>query len=336
MDFVNYAENGRCMIDKLDMRGNSFGKMITVTSFGESHGQAIGVVIDGIPSNLKISVADLTTELEKRAPGRTEISTARYEPDTPEILSGILDDVTLGTPIAVIIRNTSANSKDYEKLKHSNRPGHADQTTLDKFGIRDHRGGGRSSGRETIARVIGGYFASLVIPMVHISFEIVNIGNIPINSQKISDEATDALMQCKQNGESLGCGIKFCISNLPAGLGEPVFDKLKADLAKASLSIGGCTAFSYGLGSKFAFAKGSDISTTRSNFGGIEGGISNGEDITFELTFKPPSTIGEHAKNGRHDPCLAPRVIPVVIGMTKIVLADHYLRQAAYNEFKAT
>ena len=300
------------------MRGSIFGKMITMTSFGESHGPFMGVVLDGIPSGLKINLDDLQKELDRRRPGKLKGTSSRNEPDIPEILSGIFEGVTLGTPIAIIVKNIAHQSSDYDLLKNVSRPGHADKTFLQKYGIRDHRGGGRSSGRETISRVIAGYFASLIIPQVK------------INCTSILPEGVD-LEELKREGESVGGKVNIEIINCPSGLGEPVFDKLKADLAKSLLSIGGCTSFSYGLGEDFAYKKGSEVSDNSSNFGGIEGGISNGEIITLSLTFKPVSTIGKKAKEGRHDPCIIPRVIPVVESMVKWVIADHLLRQSAYE-----
>ncbi|PIP90572.1 MAG: chorismate synthase [Bdellovibrionales bacterium CG12_big_fil_rev_8_21_14_0_65_38_15] len=330
------------------MRGNSFGKMISMTSFGESHGEALGVVIDGVPPGLDFSLSDLQAALDKRAPGKIEGTTARKEPDTAEVLSGVMDGKTLGTPIAVIVRNTNQRSQDYNKLKENYRPGHADKTTMHKYGIRDHRGGGRSSGRETLARVIGGYFASLVIPNVLVKGYISKMGDFEfkgeitdLKNQKFDnyhfpgleneEKIKDYLLKLKKDGESCGGRVSIIVDQCPVGLGEPAFDKLKADLAKGILSIGACVAFSFGLGEKMADLPGSIVSVDAKNFGGIEGGISNGERILMNCVFKPTSTIGEKAKEGRHDPCIIPRAIPVVEAMVKFVLADHYLRQKAYG-----
>lgn len=329
------------------MRGNTFGKMISITSFGESHGVGIGVVVDGVPSGLDFSLENLTAELRRRAPGHVAGTTARKEDDIPEVLSGVFDGKTLGTPIAVLIRNTNQRSKDYDKIKTDYRPGHADETTMAKFGIRDHRGGGRSSGRETIARVIGGYFASLLIPEVKVKGFITKLG--PFVHEEIpqdldadfspyhfpviekNKEIRDYLLNLKKNGESRGGNASIVIRGVRAGLGEPAFDKLKADFAKGLMSIGAVVAFSFGLGTKMADMEGSEVSKDRAHFGGIEGGISNGEDILLNMTFKPTSTVGEKAKEGRHDPCIIPRAIPVVEAMVKLVLADHLLRQRAYE-----
>ena len=330
------------------MRGNTFGKMLSITSFGESHGPGIGVVVDGVAPGLNFSLEDLAAELKRRAPGQVAGTTARKEADEPEVLSGVFEGKTLGTPIAVLIRNTNQRSKDYDKIKTETRPGHADETTMDKYGIRDHRGGGRSSGRETIARVIGGYFASLMIPQVNVKGFITKLGpfefkempedlkadfspyHFPDTSK--NNEIRDYLLDLKKNGESRGGSIKVVATGVPKGLGEPAFDKLKADLAKAILSIGAVVSFSFGLGEEMAYLDGSIVSKSRENFGGIEGGISNGNPIILNVTFKPTTTIGDKAKEGRHDPCIIPRAIPVVEAMVKLVLADHYLRQNAYEK----
>lgn len=329
------------------MRGNTFGKMFSMTSFGESHGKAIGVVLDGVPANLDFSLADLSLELKRRAPGHTKGTTSRKEDDEPEILSGVFEGKTLGTPIAVLVRNTNQRSRDYDKLKDSYRPGHADQTTLYKYGVRDHRGGGRSSGRETIARVVAGYFASLIISDVKVKALMTEMGPFifdqpvcdfeqdyaPYYFPDLSkrDEIKDYLVSLKKQGDSRGGRVSIYIRNTPRGLGEPSFDKLKADLAKALMSIGAVVSFSYGLGEKMGSISGQEASKDQKNFGGIEGGISNGDDIALNITFKPTSTVGEKAREGRHDPCIIPRAIPVVESMVKVVIADHYLRQQAYE-----
>jgi chorismate synthase len=331
------------------MPGNSFGQMLKITTFGESHGEALGVVIDGMPGNLLVNLADLNKELTRRAPGQHEVHTSRKEADVPEILSGVFENKTLGTPITVIVRNTNQKSEDYNNLKNQYRPGHADKTTVQKYGIRDHRGGGRASGRETLARVIAGYFAGLIIPSVSTYAYIeqvgphklksppkdhsVDRGEINIPDVAMTKDVITFLKDCKTKGNSAGGIVTVSILNCPAGLGEPVFDKLKSDLAKAMLSLPACTAFGLGEGFGFADLLGSEISSQSHFFGGMEGGISNGEPIHFKLAFKAPSTIGEKAKEGRHDPCVLPRVIPVVEAMAKIVIADHFLRQNSYGSF---
>lgn len=327
------------------MRGNSFGKLFSITSFGESHGTALGVTIDGMPANIQVSLIDLQSWLDLRRPGRLKVSTSRSEDDQIEVLSGVFNGLTLGTPITVIVRNKNQKSEDYKDLRDTYRPGHADKTTQNKFGIRDHRGGGRSSGRETLSRVIGGYFASLVVRDIKVKTFItqiahfknkeydfdIKLGKLGFSDPTQEDKITAFLMDCKAQGESCGGSIEVQVKNMIPNLGEPVFDKLKADLAKACLSIGSCVGFTLGRGSDFSELMGSDISLDSNNFGGIEGGISNGEDLKFQSYFKAPSTVGNNAKNGRHDPCILPRVRIVLESMTYITIADHYLRQKAYN-----
>lgn len=325
------------------MRGNSFGKMFSLTSFGESHGAALGVVLDGVPPGLAVNLDDLRRELARRAPGQSAFTTARKEADEPEILSGVFEGKTLGTPIAVIVRNTDQRSKDYDALKDQHRPGHADRTTELKFGVRDHRGGGRASGRETVARVIAGYFAGLVLPQMSAFAWSEVIGghkNGPVlkrertvlgfTNEECSTAAEEFLLECKAKGESAGGVVGLVIEGVPAGLGEPAFEKLKADLARAMLSLPGCLGFEVGIGFAASELAGSMLSKDAKNFGGMEGGITNGDPLTMRVAFKAPSTVGDKAKAGRHDPCLLPRVLPVVEAMAKIVIADHYLRQKAY------
>jgi chorismate synthase len=329
------------------MGGNSFGKLFRVTTFGESHGSALGVVIDGMPAGITINPEELKQELKRRAPGQHQVHTSRKELDEPEILSGIFEGKTLGSPITVIVRNHNQQSTDYDSLKEQYRPGHADRTTLMKYGIRDHRGSGRASGRETVARVIAGYFAGLIIPSMSVYAYINQVGpfklkkevlhgsargEINIPDEALTKEVIEFLNECKANGESAGGTISLSITNCPSALGEPVFDKLKAELAKAMLSIPACMGFSIG-NENIANMLGSEVSSDSKNFGGMEGGISNGEEIHLKLTFKAPSTIGEKAQSGRHDPCVLPRVIPVVEAMAKIVIADHFLRQMSYSSF---
>lgn len=333
------------------MSGNSFGQMFRITTFGESHGEALGVIIDGMPAGLPVDIEALKKELKRRAPGQHAVHTSRKEEDLPEILSGVFENKTLGTPITVIVRNTNQRSSDYDSLKDNYRPGHADKTTMIKYGFRDHRGGGRASGRETLARVIGGYFASLIVPQISFyafieevahfklstlpSNHQVDRGEINIPDKKMSDDVVAFLSECKKNGESAGGVVTLSIQNVPGGLGEPVFDKLKADFAKAMLSLPACIGFSVADGFQNAKLPGSKMSSDSKNFGGMEGGISNGEEILLKMAFKAPSTIGEKAKEGRHDPCILPRVVPVVEAMAKVVIADHFLRQSAYGPFRS-
>lgn len=330
------------------MAGSSFGTLYRITTFGESHGEALGVIIDGMPSNIRVDLEELHIELLRRAPGQHAVHTNRREDDRPRILSGVFEGKTLGTPICVIVENTNQRSEDYDKLKNSYRPGHADKTTMMKYGIRDHRGGGRASGRETLARVIAGYFAKKFLTDMSFYSYISQVGpyklqadvahgtprgEINIPDESLTKEVISFLNDCKTSGESAGGIVSLSIKGVPAGLGEPVFDKLKADLAKAMLSIPACVGFSLGSGFAMSEMKGSQISSNSKHFGGMEGGISNGEEIIIDLSFKAPSTIGDKAKEGRHDPCILPRVIPVVEAMAAITLADHFLRQNAYSSF---
>jgi chorismate synthase len=332
------------------LRGSHFGKIFSISTFGESHGVALGAVVDGVPAGLTVDKEALQRELDKRSPGRSMVTSARREKDIAEILSGIFEGKTLGTPIAVIVRNGDARSEDYKDMPM--RPGHADEATLLKYGFRDPRGGGRASGRETVGRVIGGYFAGLLLPaQTKVKGAVSQIGGEDFSKDpqwdRVSHESgyllepyrwgkVEALLaHYKADGNSLGCEVAVKVLSPQAGLGEPVFDKLKADFAKALLSIPGCTSFSYGMGEDAVQISGKELSTSqRENFGGIEGGISVGHDIFLRAPFKAPSTVGERAQLGRHDPCLAPRVVPVVEAMVKIVLADHVLRQRAYGDSK--
>ena len=329
------------------MRGNSFGKLFSVVSFGESHGPAVGVVIDGVPAGLSFSMDELRQELKRRAPGQVKGTTSRKEADEPEVLSGIFENQTMGTPIAVIVKNTNQRSEDYSKIKKDLRPGHADETYIQKYGVRDHRGGGRSSGRETVARVIAGYFASLIIPQIEIFAFASQMGTLKIDKKSYpeskinfgpynfpsidSDEVEKYLLDLKAKGDSCGGKVRLVIKNCPSGLGEPAFDKLKADISKALMSIGACVGVSIGAGSELVNMSGQEAASSRDNYGGIEGGISNGRTIQLEILIKPTSTVGDKAKEGRHDPCIVPRVIPVIEAMAKVIIADHYLRQLAYQ-----
>lgn len=307
----------------------------------------MGVVLDGVPAGLVISLDDLQAELDRRAPGKIAGTTSRNEADKAIILSGVFENKTLGTPIAVIVHNTNQKSADYDQLKDEYRPGHADKTTMLKYGIRDHRGGGRASGRETLSRVVAGYFAGLILPKVKVKAYVSLLGPFEYKEilkdlsldlspysfpdTKRNDEIKKYLEELKSQGESVGGRVRIVVENSPVGLGEPAFDKLKADFAKALLSIGAVVSFSYGLGEEMAALSGSVVSSTENAFGGMEGGISNGETMVMTITFKPTSTVGEKAREGRHDPCIIPRAIPVVEAMVKVVLADHYLRQKAYE-----
>jgi len=310
------------------MRGNTFGKMLSMTTFGESHGFAMGVVIDGIPPNLDFSYEKLTSWIERRRSGKMEGTSSRIEEDKPEILSGIFNDKTLGTPVAVIIKNTGQKSSDYDSIKNQPRPGHADQVTLDKYKIRDYRGGGRASGRETVSRVIAGYFASLILPDLEIEVSKIELGDGKIF--KLGSDLYAYLAQIQKKFDSIGGEVTLIVKNCPKALGEPVFDKLKADLAKSLLSIGGCISFF--IGDKSLVKKtGSEIIPNLELLGGVEGGISSGRPLMLTIGFKAPVSIGNLAKQGRHDPCIIPRVIPVIESMIRFIISDHYLRQRAYE-----
>jgi chorismate synthase len=353
------------------MSANTFGKLFSITTFGESHGKAIGVVIDGCPAGLKIDIDFIQHEMDRRKPGQSAITTQRSEDDTVQILSGVYEGFSLGTPIALAISNKDSKPEDYDHLKHAFRPSHADYTWQQKFGHRDHRGGGRSSARETAARVAAGAIAKLLLQHYGITvsafvsqvsniktdklYSELNLAETEANIVRCPDAATankmiKAIQDARANGDTLG-GIVCCVAQgVPAGLGEPVFDKLQAELAKAMLSINAVKGFEYGSGFAAATMKGSDhndvfvnqsknISTITNYSGGIQGGISNGMDVYFNVAFKPVATImlpqqsvddsGNEIileNKGRHDPCVVPRAVPIVEAMAALVLADMLLR----------
>ncbi|MEK7528973.1 MAG: chorismate synthase [Patescibacteria group bacterium] len=345
--------------------GNTFGTLFRVTTFGESHGPAIGVVIDGCPSRISISENDIQHDLDRRRPGQSSITTARGEADRVVILSGIFEGKTLGTPIAMIIENMDKRSQDYSSIKDLYRPGHADFVWETKFGIRDYRGGGRSSGRETASRVMAGAVAKKIIGKTKIFAFAKQVGNVvgekvdfkfieknPVRAAdpKAAKEMERIILEAKESGDSLGGVVEIRVTGMVTGLGAPVFDKLNADLAKAIFSIPTVKAVEIGSGRDAATMKGSEHNDqvlskwkTKHNFGGgISGGISTGEDIILRVTVKPPSSIGKIQKTvdkkgnkttlsvkGRHDPCIIPRFIPVAEAMVAITLADHYLRYQA-------
>ncbi len=320
------------------MPGNSFGTLFKITTWGESHGSAIGVVIDGCPAGLILDTNDIQKELDRRKPGQNKLTTARKEADKAEILSGVFKNKTTGTPISLLIRNADTRSKDYEKLKDLYRPGHADFTYEAKYGFRDHRGGGRASGRETAARVAAGAIAKKIIHSVKFKTRLIS-----------PDLKT--IEKVKKEGDSVGGLIECIIKNIPAGLGSPVFGKLDACLAQAMLSIPGVKGFEIGSGFKSADMKGSEhndellakkgkVVTKTNHAGGVLGGISNGMDIVFRVAFKPASSIAQKQQTvdrkgrkkmleikGRHDPCIALRALPVVESMAALVLADEFLIQ---------
>ncbi len=335
------------------MDRNTFGNLLQLTTFGESHGPAMGAVIDGVPAGIPLKSTDLLDQMTRRRPGQSDITTDRDEDDAPTILSGVFEDKTLGTPICVVVYNEDARSKDYDPDHY--RAGHADRTWDEKFGHRDYRGGGRSSGRETVSRVIGGVIAEKILPdAVSIVGFTRQIGehraeDIPedLDRQRVDQHKTrcpdlevaeaisEDLLDCKERGDSRGGIIETRIDGLPMGLGEPVFRKLKNTLADALMSIGAVVGVTIGDApdniamSGFDFHDGISGSGPRAGISpaanGIQGGISNGERIRVLTYFKPASTTGDMSKSGRHDPCIVPRAIPVVESMAALVTADHFM-----------
>lgn len=343
------------------MPGNTIGAAFKLTTFGESHGPAIGGVVDGCPAGLVLNTAAVQAELDRRRPGSTPLGTARIEADQVEWLSGIFEGRTLGSPIGFLIRNSDARSSDYEALKDVYRPGHADKSWGDKYGLRDHRGGGRSSARTTAACVVGGAIARQLIAekgiTVHawvsqIGAEVLaertadwDLSGIWTDPVRCPDRGTSARMaaiieQARADGDSVGGVVSCGVNGVPAGLGEPVFDRLDADLAKAMLSINASKGFEIGHGFAAASMRGS--AHNKRSQGGVAGGISDGTPLQFRVAFKPPATIAkaQRAMNaagqevvleakGRHDPCVVPRAVPIVEAMACLVLADHLLRHRA-------
>lgn len=340
--------------------GNTFGILFRVTTFGESHGIALGAIIDGCPPLIALSEQDIQSELDRRRPGQSAITTGRQEEDKVQILSGIFEGKTTGTPIAMVVFNKDARSQDYEKFKEVYRPGHADYVWEKKFGIRDYRGGGRSSGRETIARVMAGAVAKKIIapmaifayakqigPIVgeKVDFDFIEKNLVRAADPKKAAEMEEYIKKVKEEGDSVGGVVEIIVKNMMPGLGMPVFDKINADLAKALVSIPTVKAVEFGAGFQVAMLKGSEHNPLQGTGemgggGGISGGISTGEDLVIRVTVKPPSSIlkeqethnkqGENVKiqvTGRHDPCIIPRFIPVAESMVAITLADHLLRQ---------
>ena len=349
------------------MAGNTFGKSFTLTTFGESHGPALGGVIDGCPAGVPVDINTIQKDLDRRRPGQSAIVTQRKEPDTVEIYSGVFEGKSTGTPIGFVIHNTNQKSKDYTHIKDSYRPSHADYVYDQKYGFRDYRGGGRSSARETAARVVAGSIAKQLIAPIEIQAFVSKVGELSLpNPAAISDfsyieqnpvrcpdaemaaEMETYIKQVRKEGDTVG-GVVTCIAkNVPVGLGEPVFDKLHAVLGQAMLSINAVKGFEYGSGFAGASLRGSaqndlyneDGSTKTNNSGGVQGGISNGMDIYFNVAFKPVATIMQSQETidnkgetvtmegkGRHDPCVVPRAVPIVEAMTALVLADFTLQK---------
>lgn len=326
---------------------NSFGRLLRITTFGESHGGELGVVIDGVPARLALCEADFLPELARRRPGQSAVTSARQEADTPRIVSGVFEGLTTGMPITVLVANRDARPDDYAALREHPRPGHADETYAGKYGHRDHRGGGRSSGRETVARVIAGVVArKLLPPAVRIVAHARQIGPhiarelrpevIETNAVRCGDAAVarameEYVLELRARGDSTGGLVEIVVFDPPAYLGEPVFAKLKAQLAAALMSIGAVTGFAYGAGFDVAQMRGQQYVADRAHFGGMLGGISTGEPLRMQVAVKPTSSILDVARRGRHDPCIVPRVIPVLEAMVALVLADALLLSRAHH-----
>jgi chorismate synthase len=358
------------------MAGNTFGTLFRLTTFGESHGVALGGIIDGCPAGLEIDLEFVKSELQRRKPGQSHITTQRKEEDEVKFLSGIFEGKTTGHPIGFTIENTNQKSTDYEHIKDTFRPSHADFTYQEKYGIRDYRGGGRSSARETACRIVGGAIAKLYLKHLNVSIQayVSQVGHIKLEKtyQELDLSKTEeSIIRCpdaataykmvsyiediRKEGDTIG-GIVSCVINgTPIGLGEPVFDKLHADLGKAMLSINAVKGFEYGEGFNSINFKGSElndsfvsssevennkkITTSTNHSGGIQGGISNGQDIYFNVAFKPVATIMQDQQSvdkdgnelvvkgkGRHDPCVLPRAVPIIESMAALVIADFALR----------
>jgi chorismate synthase len=355
------------------MAGNTLGTLFRLTTFGESHGKAIGGIIDGCPPGLEIDVNAIQLALARRRPGQSNLTTQRNEQDQIQILSGVFEGKSTGAPIGFMIENNDQRSADYDALKDVYRPSHADYTYQAKYGIRDYRGGGRSSARETATRVAAGAIAAAVIPKVQVRAFVSQVGHVSMpeitqmpsiqdierNLVRCPDEGAAQEMahliaRYRDQGNTVGGIVSCMVTGVPAGWGEPVFDKLHADLGKAMLSINAVKGFEIGSGFAAAAMTGSqhndafnpDFSTQTNHSGGIQGGISNGAPLLFRVAFKPVATIKQAQKTvtstgeditlkakGRHDPCVVPRAVPIVEAMTYLVLADHYLRQQANYKF---
>ena len=353
------------------MSGNTIGKLFKLTTFGESHGEALGGIIEGCPSGIELDLNAIKTEMSRRKPGQSSIVTQRKEEDDVQFLSGLFEGKTTGTSIGFLIKNNNQKPEDYSDIKSTYRPSHADYVYEKKYGIRDYRGGGRSSARETASRVVAGAIAKQIIPTIKINAFVSSVGDIYLNkpyqeldfskiesnSVRCPDSETATKMEklikeVKKDGDTIGGTITCVLQNVPIGLGEPVFDKLHADLGKAMLSINAVKGFEYGSGFCGTQMKGSEHNdlynpggTTKTNLsGGIQGGISNGMDIYFRVAFKPVATLIQKQEvldnqgnlvelqgKGRHDPCVLPRAVPIVEAMAAIVLADFYLINKIYQ-----
>ncbi len=333
---------------------NTFGRLFRLTTFGESHGPALGAVVDGCPAGVSFSLEQLQAALDRRRPGQSELTTSRAEADRAEILSGLYQGKTLGTPIAIVVRNTDARSGDYAQIAREPRPGHADRVWRVRFKHFDPRGGGRTSGRETVGRVMGGAVAEALLarelPALRAVAWVEQVGALKLSDDaraliSVTREQVDrhptrcpnpgmaeamasVIKEAKSRGESLGGAISLMVTGLPTGLGEPVFAKTKALLADAMLGIGSAVGISFG--SELApSSAGSDFHGDSAHYGGIQGGLTNGAPLLARILFKPPATLGAHALSGRHDPCILPRAVPVVEAMANLVLADLWLSSLA-------
>lgn len=333
---------------------NTFGSLFRVTTFGESHGPALGAVIDGCPAGVALTRDDVQRALDRRRPGQSAVTTARAESDTVELLSGVYEDKTLGTPIAAIVRNHDARSQDYAKLTQVDRPGHADKVWRERFKHRDPRGGGRTSGRETLSRVIGGAVADALltrdVPALRCVAWVSQVASLIAAepAESLSRMTVDAhptrcpdgavaaqmearILEAKAAGDSLGGSITLRVVGLPAGLGEPVFGKLKSRLADAFAGIGAVTGVVWGPADleRRLTEPGSVFHAQPDAYGGVQGGLSTGAPLLVRVLFKPPATLSDHAKAGRHDPCILPRAVPVIEAMASMVLADLWLSMLA-------
>ena len=349
------------------MAGNSFGRFFRITTWGESHGLALGVIVDGCPAGLEISPEDIQYELDRRRPGQSRITTQRKEADAIEILSGVFEGRTLGTPISMMVRNTDVISKSYEDIKDVYRPGHADFTYDEKYGHRDYRGGGRSSARETVGRVAAAAIAKKIlnsqgvrttgyvkqvgdIVAQDIDFDQIEENPVRCPDPKVAEKMIGLIESVRKEGDSVGGTVEVVSQGLPSGLGDPVFNKLDADLARALMSIGGIRGFEVGMGFGVVEKKGSQVNDLMykkedgtlgfrtNNSGGLLGGITSGADLVVRIAIKPTSSIsqvqdtvdkkGEKTQlqvKGRHDPCLCPRAVPIAEAMVNLVLVDHLL-----------
>jgi chorismate synthase len=360
------------------MPGNTFGHSFRITTWGESHGAAVGVVVDGVPAGLELTEADVQKELSRRRPGQSEVSTPRSESDTVEILSGVFEGMTTGTPISMLVRNKNANPGAYDYIRNIPRPGHADLFYMEKYGFRDHRGGGRSSGRETVGRVAGGAIAKKLLSSfgIEVLAHVIELGGVKarqVTVEEIRDNVDRTVVRCadmeaaekmleqvrlaREEGDSIGGIVELIATGVPEGLGEPVFDKLDADIAGALMSIGAVKGVEVGAGFDCARMKGSQMNdafvmedggsviTETNNAGGIIGGLSTGMPLICRIAVKPTPSISKKQKTvdmssmeemdievrGRHDPTIPPRMVPVAESMMALVLADHMIRSGRMN-----